>query len=206
MGLRFEVNGADATEQSIGPYQRTIALSATALAGTEFHVRAIARDAAGNTGLADRVFRVASVPDTQGPTLALHVPPRASPATTVQLSAAAVDNVGVRSVVFRVGDTLVATNPDAPYLVSYEVPAGAAVGSSIAFTARAIDFSDTFTDAPGSLLVVATPDLTPPTVQLQVAPTAPEGTTVTLSATAADNVGVSSVAFFVNGAAIRLTV
>ena len=199
VGVGFEVNGTDATDQLNEPFQRAVVVPATAIAGTEYHVRATARDAAGNTALADRVFRVAATPDTQPPTVTLNVAPQASPGTTVQVSAAAADNVGVKSVVFRVDGALLSTDPDAPYLTSFGVPAGAAVGSSIAFTARAIDFSDNFADTTGSLLVVATPDVTPPTVQLLAPPSAQEGASITVSATAADNVGVSSVTFFVNG-------
>ncbi len=198
-GLRFEVNGADPIEQASGPFQRAITVPANALVGTEFHVRATARDAAGNTGQADRVFRVAALPDVQPPTLRFNVPSEASPGAAVRLSATVTDNVGVKSVVFRVGDTPIVTDSEAPFEAAFTVPVDAVVGSTVNFAARVFDFSDNFTDAVGALNVVATPDTTPPTVQLVVAPTVPEGGTATLLATAADNLGIASVSFFVNG-------
>ncbi|MEO8678604.1 MAG: PKD domain-containing protein [Vicinamibacterales bacterium] len=199
VAVRFEVNGANATETANAPFQRAIVVPANALVGTEFHVRAIARDAAGNTGAADRIFRVAATPDVQPPTLVLNVPSQAAPGTTIRLSVTAADNVGVKSVVFRVGGTPIATDLDPPYEATFTVPADLAAGATVDVAARAYDFTDNFTDTVGALHITATPDTTPPTVQLLVGPSVAEGATATLVATAADNVGVASVTFFVNG-------
>ena len=200
--VTIDVNGANPADQPAPPFERLIPVPSNAVAGTEYHVRATARDAAGNIGTADRTFKVAAVPDTQPPTVALHAAERAAAGTTLTLTATAFDLVGVKSVTFRVGDSILTADPETPYESRYTIPAGATVGSSIAFSARALDFSDNFADASASVLIVATPDTSPPVVTLAVQPTVPEGGTLELSATALDDVGVAGVSFFVNGAPV----
>ena len=117
----------------------------------------------------------------------------------MRLTAAAADATGVKSVTFRRGATVLVVDTEAPFETPYAVPSDAPVSSSIDFTARALDFADNFADASGSLVVAATPDRTPPTVQLIAPAQIEEGGALALAATAADNVGVASVRFFVNG-------
>jgi hypothetical protein len=199
VSVTFEVNGANPTDQLSAPYQRTISVPADAVAGTEFHVRATARDAAGNAGVADGTFKVAAVPDTQPPTIVLHAPPQATVGATIRVTASAADNVGVKTITFAADGAALPNDPNHQDETTYVVPSNAVVGSSIQFSARAVDFSNNLADATAATLVVATPDTTPPTVELTAPPTIPEGGTLQLSATANDDVGVAGVEFSVNG-------
>src|SRR5262249_700336 len=110
--VTFEVNGTNPSDRPSAPYQRTIDVPPDAVAGTEFHVRATARDAAGNTGTADRTFKVAAVPDTQPPTIVLNAPPQAAPGTTIRVTASAADNVGVKTITFKADGTALPNDPD----------------------------------------------------------------------------------------------
>ena len=69
-------------------------------------------------------------------------------------------------------------------------------------TVFALDFSGNRGDAAGSVSVVATPDLQPPTVQLTARATTVPGALLNLTASAADNRGISQVQFFVDGVKI----
>ena len=75
-------------------------------------------------------------------------------------------------------------------------------GPSITFSAQAIDTSDNRAVSSASVLIVQAPDTTPPTVGLDAPGTATAGTTITVTATAADDTGVASVAFLLDGTRI----
>ena len=120
--VTIEVNGANPIDLPAAPFERSIPVPSSAVAGTEYHVRATARDAAGNVGTADRTFKVAALPDTQPPTLTLHAANRAAAGTTLRLTASAFDLVGVKSVTFKVGDTILNADPETPYRVRARSP------------------------------------------------------------------------------------
>ena len=202
--VTLELNGGDPADRPNSPYQRTVNIPADAVVGTEFHVRATAKDAAGNTGTADRTVKVAAVPDTQPPTIVLNAPPQAAPGTTIRVTAAAADNVGVKTITFKADGAPLPNDPVHDDQATYAIPQNAAIGSSIQFAARAIDFNNNLADAAAATVIVAAPDTTPPTVQLTAPPTIPEGGTLALSATAADDVGVTGVEFTVNGVSVGI--
>ncbi|WP_235217074.1 Ig-like domain-containing protein, partial [Archangium violaceum] len=112
---------------------------------------------------------------------------------SVTLSATASDNVGVTKVEFYDGSTLVGSDTTSPYSFSWNSRNGP--NGSRTLTARALDaVGNSATSAP--VTVTANNDLTPPTVTL----TAPaEGSTltgtVTFTATATDDRGMSRVEF-----------
>ncbi len=119
---------------------------------------------------------------------------------TVTVSATATDNIGVVGVQFRLnGNNLGAEDTTTPFSQSWNTT-GVAPGQ-YTFTAIARDAAgNTTSSAPVTGTVPPPPDLTPPTVAL-VSPqnaTSLNGT-ITVAATATDNVGVVGVQFRLNG-------
>ncbi len=148
------------------------------------------------------VTLAAAAADTTPPTVNLTAPANgATVSGNVTISANAADNVGVTGVQFLVdGGPLGAEVTSAPYSLS--VDASGAANGPYTLTAVARDTSgNTTTSAPVVVtLANGVGDTTAPTVNL----TAPaNGATVsgnvTLSANAADNVGVAGVQFLVDG-------
>lgn len=141
-----------------------------------------------------------TAPDTEAPTVALGTLP-ASVSGTVTLSATANDNVGVAVVRFRANGALIAATTTAPYTVSWNTTAVA--NGPVTLTAEADDTAGNVGQSVGVLVTVdnppaPVPDTTPPSVALGPLATTLTGT-VTLSATATDNVGVTVVRFRANG-------
>jgi archaellum component FlaF (FlaF/FlaG flagellin family) len=121
----------------------------------------------------------------------------------VAISADASDNVAVSRVQFLVNGTVVGTDASSPYSINWDSTTVA--NGSATITARASDTAGNATTSAARTVSVtnAAPDTTPPTVSL----TAPaDGATVsgpvTISADAADNVGVTQVEFLVNGTVV----
>ena len=201
--LRFEVSGQPPSTLPAPPYQRTIDVPPVAAPGDTIQVRAIATDLGSNTGQADHVVTIVAIPDTENPTVALSVPPEISPGSTLRMTATAHDNVGVARVVFSVNGTPITTDDTAPYEASFAVPADAPVGGSLTVVARAVDFSDNAADSQGFVAIVATADAVIPTVALTAPAEILAGQALPVSATVSDNVGIASVALFVDGARLR---
>jgi hypothetical protein len=164
--------------------------SATAPLSSGYWVMQLAAFAAGSVG--------SPPPDTTPPTVSITAPSAgATVSGPVTVTATASDNVAVAGVQFKVdGSNLGTEVTAAPYSASWN-PAGL-TGSHI-LTAVARDTSNlTTTSAPVTVTVVN--DTTPPTVAI----TAPaSGATVvgsvTVTATAADNVAVAGVQFTLDG-------
>ncbi|HET7026294.1 MAG TPA: Ig-like domain-containing protein [Candidatus Limnocylindrales bacterium] len=169
-------------------------------AGHTFSVTAT--DAAGNADptAATRAWTV-NVPDTTAPTVSLTAPAAGARVggTAVTISASAADDRAVDRVEFLVGSTVVGTDSTSPYSVSWN-SSGTADGTA-SITARAVDTSANATTSAARTVTI---DNTGPAVEL----TAPasgatvSGNKVTLSATATDGGGVTSVAFVVNGTVV----
>ncbi len=140
-------------------------------------------------------------PDIIPPTVALVSPQNATSLNgTITVAATATDNVGVVGVQFRLnGNNLGAEDTTTPFSLTWNT-IGAAPGK-YTFTAVARDAAgNTTSSAPVTGTVPPPPDLTPPTVAL-VSPqnaTSLNGT-ITVAATATDNVGVVGVQFRLNG-------
>src|SRR5262249_18182928 len=170
---------------------------------------ATARDAAGNsTTSAALTVTVSNAPppDTTPPTVSVTAPANgATVSGTVTVSAAAADNVGVAGVqFFGDGMALGAEDTSAPFSISVDTT-GSSNGPH-AITAVARDAAgNTTTSAPVTVTVAngPAPDTTPPTVSITSPATgATVSGTVTLTASASDNVGVVGVQFFGDGAAL----
>ncbi len=141
----------------------------------------------------------AGPPDTTPPTVPTNVTAMAVSPTSINLLwTASTDNVGVAGYqVFRNG-TQVGTSPTN----SYTDP-GLTASTPYSYTVAAYDAAGNVSaqSTPAATATTLPPDTTPPTVSL----TAPAGNstvsgTVTVSATATDNVGVASVQFQLDGA------
>lgn len=137
--------------------------------------------------------------DVNPPTVDLQVP--SSPTNgTVSLSATSNDDIGVVQVSFFVDSTLIGTATTAPYEVSWDTTTVADGDHEL--TAEARDATGNVgRSVPQTVAVDNGIDATPPQVSLN-ALASPLSGTVTVSALATDDVGVTQVDFFVDGALI----
>ncbi len=132
--------------------------------------------------------------DTTPPTISAS---EAGSSGTITLSANASDNVGVTNVEFYVDGTLKGSDATAPYALTLD--STTLSNGSHSLTAKAFDAAgNTTTSAAVAFSVDNAPpaDTTPPTVS--ASETGSSGT-ITLSANASDNVGVTNVEFRVDG-------
>jgi Big-like domain-containing protein/collagenase-like protein with putative collagen-binding domain len=208
--VQFQVDGGNTGGQvKAAPY--SISLDTTKLSNASHALKAIAVDPTGNTGNSAAVTVTVTnntPPDTTPPTVSITSPANgASVSGTITVSANAADNVAVASVQFRV-DGNNTGNPvtAAPY--TFSLNTATLTNASHTLTAVAKDTSNNTATSAGVTVTVnnaAPPDTTPPTVSITAPPSAATafGITVagntTLTAIAADNVGVASVQFKVDG-------
>jgi hypothetical protein len=203
--IDFYVNGSKVGSDSAAPFQ--YAWNTTTLANGSATLRAIAVDAAGNTGQSALVTvnvanAVVPPPDTTKPTVNIASPTGGNVSGTVAVTANASDNVGVTKVEFYVNGALAATDTAAPYQYSWNT--GARANGSATLSARAFDAAGNIGQSANVTVNVAnvvTPpvDTTKPTVNIASPTGGNVSGTVTVSANAADNVGVTKVEFYVNG-------
>jgi hypothetical protein len=160
-----------------------------------------------NGGLYARIDLGATAPDVVAPTgVVLTAPAAASSLSgTVPVTANATDNVGVARVVFsvRVGTTTtdIATATTAPFTVNWNT--GATANGAATLIATAYDAAGNATASPGVAVTVNNvPDVTPPTVSLTAPVAGNVSGTVTVTATAADNVGIAQVRFLAGATVI----
>ncbi|EYB67381.1 peptidase-like protein [Deinococcus phoenicis] len=138
--------------------------------------------------------------DTQAPQVALTVAPTSlTAAGQATFTATATDNVGVTAVEFYDGDKLIATDKEAPFTVSQNY--AAADNGAHTIKAVAVDAAGNRGSASGTLTVniqtAPSGDTEKPQVSLTVTPAELTANgTATFKATATDNVGVKSVAFY----------
>jgi subtilisin family serine protease len=158
-----------------------------------------AYDGAGNVGTSANV-NVTVKHDIVPPSVSLTQPAAgAILAGTVTIAATASDDKGVARVEFYKNNILLGTDTTAPYSVQWNTTAE--TPGSHTLTARAVDTSDnSTTSAPRSVTVR---DAVAPTVSITSpanGSTVTRRSTVTITAAASDNIGVTRVEFRVNGA------
>ncbi len=203
--VTFTVDGTVIGTDTKAPY--SVRWNAKDAGDGSHTLRAEARDAAGNVGTSAPVTVIvgsdAAAADATAPTVSITSPAGgAQVAGTVAVTASASDAVGVISVRFFVDGTVIGTATSAPYSASWNT-SGVAAGS-YTLRAEARDAAGNIgTSATVSVNVAPPPDTTAPAVSI----TAPAGGaqvtgTVAVTATASDAVGVTSVTFFVDAAAI----
>ena len=149
-------------------------------------------------------FRAAGGTDTVAPTAAITAPTGgATVSGTVTVAATASDNVGVAGVQFLLdNNALGAEDTTAPYSVSWDTTTAANGTHTLVARARDVN-GNTALSALVSVNVANTGDTVAPTAAI----TAPTGgasvsSTVTVAATASDNVGVAGVQFLLDNNAL----
>jgi hypothetical protein len=172
-------------------------------AGIQYHYMCQSRAADGTTVTSpDATFTTeASSGDTTPPTVSITAPVNgATVFGTVMVSADAADDVAVASVQFQLdGNNLGAAVTAAPYNFSWDTTTSTTGNHTL--TALATDTSGNAATSAGVTVTVNNNDVTPPSVSItSPANDATVSGTITVSATAADNVGVASVQLQVDGA------
>jgi hypothetical protein len=205
-GVWFTLDGATLSPEA-APVQGVATWSwptNTASAGSHV-LRAVARDSSGNTANSATVTVTVSngtSSDTTSPTVALTAP--ASGATvsgTVTLTATASDNVGVAGVRFTVdGAPVGSEDVSAPFSVSWNTAGSPNGAHALRAVARDAAGNATTSAAINVNVNNTSADSTPPTVSISspVSGVTINGT-ITVTATASDNVAVTSVQFTVDG-------
>lgn len=132
-------------------------------------------------------------PDTTAPVVAAS---ESGSSGTITLSATATDNVGVTKVEFFVDGVLKGTDTAAPWSMGLDSTSLANGGHSL--VAKAYDAAGNVGSSAAVAFTISNPvpDTIPPTV---TAAESGSSGSITLSATATDNVGVAKVEFFVDG-------
>jgi hypothetical protein len=200
-GVQFKYNGVNFDgEDTTAPY--SVSGDTRTVPNGSYTLTAVARDTAGNlTTSAPVTITVSNPNDTTPPTVSITSPANGTTVSgTLTVTASAADDVGVAGVQFKYnGVNLDWEDTTAPYSVSGDtrtVPNG-----SYTLTAVARDTAGNLTTSAPVTITVSNPnDTTPPTVSI----TSPaNGTTVsgtlTVTASAADDVGVAGVQFKYNG-------
>ena len=197
----YRDGGVTLGSSASAPYTVTWDTGAMSPGSHSLYAKAV--DAAGNIGTsAVEVVTVASS-DTTPPTVVMTSP---APGTTVSgsvaITASASDDVGVARVDFyRDGGVMLGSSTSAPYTVTWDTRAISPGSHSL--YAKAVDIAGNATTSAAEAIMVPPSDTTPPTVTITSpanGATVSRKSTVTLAATASDNVGVTRVDFLVNGA------
>lgn len=203
VGVKFLVDGnLVGSEDTSAPY--AVSLDTTALTNGTHSVTAVARDAAGNetTSAAVSVTVANPTADTTAPTVSVTAPAaNANVSDSINLTADAADNVGVVGVKFLVDGNLVGSEDlTAPYEVSLDTKTLTNGTHSITAIARDAAGNSTTSTAVSVTVANVIPDTTAPTVSV-TAPAADANVsgTISLTANAADDVGVAGVTFLVDG-------
>jgi hypothetical protein len=198
-GVRFLLDGASlGAEDTTAPYE--LAWATLTVANGEYTLSAVARDAAGNqTTAASVVVTVAN--DTTAPTVTITSPAAGTVSGTVTVAAAAADDFGVVGVQFRLdGVNLGAEDTTAPYELALNTLFAISNGEH-SLTAVARDAAGNQNTAAGIVVTVAN-DRTAPTVTITSPSAGGVSGSVTVAATAADDVAVMGVQFQLDGVAL----
>ena len=193
-GVQFKVDGvALGGEDTLAPYAAT--WSTAAVTNGSHVIEAIARDAAGHQ--ASSLITIVVGNDAQPPTILLTTPVDGSiEAGVIAVLATATDDVGVVGVQFKIDGANVGQEETNPTYALVWNTAGVANGPH-AVAAVARDAAGHETTA--SITVTVANDNAPPTVTLNLTPGATVTGTVSLLATAADDIGVAGVKLLLDG-------
>jgi hypothetical protein len=197
------------SEDTTAPYGVT--WDTTGLPNGTHTLTAVARDAAGNSTTSGSISVTVNnptppPPDTTSPAVSVTAPAAGATVSgaSVAVSATASDNVGVASVQFRLDGTtnIGAADTSAPYAVTWDTRSLSNGTHTITAVARDAAGNAT-TSGPVSVTVnnAPPPDTTAPTVSVSAPASGAtvSGSSVNVSATATDNVGVASVQFRLDG-------
>ncbi|QWV95837.1 fibronectin type III domain-containing protein [Geomonas nitrogeniifigens] len=193
--IEFYVNGVLKATDTASPY--VFSWDTTALAPGSYTLMTKAYDAAGNVGQSQSVT-VTVANDTQAPTVSVTSPSNnLTVSGSVSIAASATDNVGVSRVDFYLNNALLSSTNMAPYTYNWNTKTVANGVYNI--TAKAYDAAGNIGQSQTTTVNVFN-DVIAPTVSLaSPASSATVSGTVTVTANATDNVGVSKVEFYKNG-------
>ncbi|WP_431733394.1 Ig-like domain-containing protein [Geobacter sulfurreducens] len=200
--VEFYVNGVLKATDTTNAY--SYSWDTKTVANGSYTLTAKAYDTAGNVGQSSTVTVAVNNPvaDTTVPVVSLSAPANnATVSGTVAVNATASDNVGVSKVEFYVNGALKSTDTTNAYSYSWDTKTVA--NGSYTLTAKAYDAAGNVGQSSTVTVAVNNPvaDTTVPVVSLSApANNATVSGTVAVNATASDNVGVSKVEFYVNGA------
>jgi hypothetical protein len=193
--VQFQLDGANfGSLNTTAPY--AVSWNTTTSSNGSHTLRAIAKDAAGNSATSANVTVTVnnSNPDTTPPTVSMTAPANgATVSGTISVTANASDNVGVASVQFQLdGANFGSLDTVSPYSVSWNT----ATSSNGSHTLRAIAKDAAGNSATSANVTVTVsngaPDTTPPSVPTGLTATAISSSQINLSWTAStDNVGVT---------------
>jgi hypothetical protein len=197
-GVQFFLDGTNlGTEDLAAPY--SVSWNTTNTVNGDHILTARARDAAGNTKTSSNLL-VTVNNDIESPTINLTGPAEGTVAGTINVSAAAGDNVGVAGVQFFLdGTSLGAEDLNAPYTISWNTTT--VVDGSYTLTARARDAAgNTKTSSLVNVIVLNhPPDTEFPNITITAPAAGDVFGTISVIAEADDDVGVVSVQFLLNG-------
>jgi chitinase len=169
--------------------------------GVQYNFRISAVDAAGNaSGFTSTNATPVAPPDTTKPTVSISTPANnATVKGVVAITATANDNAGVSKVEFRINGILAGTDSTSPYSYSW-LTSSVADDQNYALSARAFDNAGNQTDSGVVTVKVDNVDNVAPvtTISAPADSNALSGT-VSIAATATDNVDVTSMRVLVDG-------
>jgi len=204
-GVQFKLDGFNlGSEKTTSPY--SLAWDTTQASNGWHTLTAVARESNGNqTSSPAVVVLVSNNADLAQPTVSITAPgPNATVSGSVNITASASDNIGVAGVQFKLdGKNLGAEKTAPPYSIDWDTKL--VTNGSHALTAVARDAAGNQTITSAVTVTVNNPvvaDTVAPTVSI-TAPTGNStvsGTSVALSASASDNIGVAGVQFKLDGA------
>ena len=194
--VEFYEDGVLLAATNVAPYSYN--WNTASVANGSHNLTAKAYDAASNVGQSSTVTVTVNNPDTIAPTVSITAPANSATVSgTVSVAATASDNVGVSKVEFYVNNVLQKTDTTSPYTLSWNTTALA--NGSYTLSAKAYDAANNIGQSSTVTVTVNNPDTIAPTVSITApANSATVSGTVSVAATASDNVGVSKVEFYVN--------
>src|SRR5271155_548481 len=198
--VQLQVDGANVgAALTTAPYN--FSWNPTSVPNASHTLTAVATDTGENSATSAVVKVTVNNSDTTPPTVSITSPANNSTVSgVVTVNATASDNVAVASVQLQVdGANVGAADTSSPYTFSWG--SNSVANGSHTLTAVAKDTSGNKTTSAGVKVTVSnSTDTTPPTVSItSPANSATVSGTVTVAATASDNVGVASVQFQVDG-------
>ncbi len=194
-GVQFLLDGANlGAEDLASPY--TISWNTTTASNGNHTLTAKARDASGNTTTSAPII-VSVNNDVTAPTVSISAPVAGDVSGTININATASDNTGVAGVQFLLdGVNLGAEDVLAPYTISWNTTT--VTDGNHTLTAKARDAAGNITTSAGVIVNVSN-DTQAPTVNITAPVAGNVSGTISITATASDNAGVTGVQFQLDG-------
>ena len=199
--VAFHIDGIFKTTLFTAPY--VYSWDTTSATNGPHILMAIAHDSFQNSASTSITVTVDNFIDITPPTTSITSPAAGAIVSgTVTISATTSDNVGVATVEFLADGVLLGTDTVAPYSFSWDTTKVA--NGSHTLKSRATDTSGNIGESASVSVTVSNvvSDTTPPTVSITNplnGSTVARRSSVTITASASDNIGVTKVEFYVNG-------